>query len=114
MSLRTESLTPLHWAGIALAAATGVIHLVLGASFIADPLGWAFLVATLGFLVGAVAVLVDYRRRLVYLLGVPFTAGQIVLWYVVNAPDFSPLGVADKVAQVLLIVVLVMLYRRES
>lgn len=114
LSLRTESLTPLHWAGIALAAVTGVIHLVLGVSFIADPLGWSFLFAALAFFGGAAAVLVDYRRRLFYLLGIPFTAGQIVAWYVVNAPEFGALGIADKVVQVLLIVVLVLLYRRES
>ena len=114
LSLHTESLTPLHWAGVVLAAATGVIHIFLGVSFISSPLGWAFLFAGVGFFGGAVAVLVDYRRRLVYLLGIPFTAGQIVGWYVVNAPEFSPLGVADKVVQVLLIVVLVLLYRAES
>ncbi|WP_049986071.1 DUF7475 family protein [Halobellus rufus] len=114
LTLHTNSLTGVHWAGIALAVISGVIHLALGVSFITSPLGWAFLVAGVGFLGGSVAVLVDYRRSLMYLLGIPFTAGQIVAWYVVNAPDFSPLGIADKVAQLLLIVVLVVLYRRES
>jgi hypothetical protein len=47
-------------------------------------------------------------------LGVPFTAGQIVAWYFVNAPDFSPIGIGDKVVQVLLIAVIVVLYMRES
>lgn len=113
-SLRTESLTPIHWVGIALAAVTGAIHLVLGVSFITSPLGWSFLVAAIGFFGGAAGVLVDYRRRQLYLLGIPFTAGQIVAWYFVNAPDFSPLGIGDKVVQVVLIVVLVVLYRQES
>lgn len=113
-TLRTESLTPLHWLGIALAVATGTIHLFLGASFVGDPLGWAFLVAAAGFFGGVAAVIVDYRRRLTYLLGIPFTAGQIPIWYAVNAPDFSAPGIGDKVIQVALVVVLAVLYVRES
>lgn len=113
-TLRTESLSSLHWLGIALAVVTGVIHLYLGALFITSPMGWSFLAAGVGFLGGVAAVLVDYRRRLLYLLGVPFTAGQIVAWYVVNAPDFSALGYLDKVVQIALIVVLVVLYRQEA
>jgi hypothetical protein len=119
LSLRTESLTALHWAGVILAAVTGVIHVFLGVSFLAtvsitSPLGWSFLVAGVGFFGGIVALLVDYRRRLVYLLGIPFTAGQIVIWYVLNAPDFGTPGIVDKVVQVLFIVVLVVLYRQAS
>ena len=114
LSLRTESLTALHWAGVILAAVTGVIHVFLGVSFIDSPLGWSFLIAGAGFFGGIVALLVDYRRRLVYLLGIPFTAGQIVIWYVLNAPDFGTPGIVDKVVQVLFIVVLVVLYRQTS
>lgn len=113
-ALRTESLTGLHWLAIALAFITGAIHLYLAASFIPEPMGFAFLVAALGFFGAIVAVLVDYRRKLVYLLGIPFTAGQIPAWYVVNAPDFSAMGIGDKVVQVLLIVVIAMLYRQAS
>jgi hypothetical protein len=112
LSLSLGSLGSLHWAGIALSAVTGVLHLVLGASFGLTGLGVAFVIAGLGYLLGIAAVLVDYRRRLFYLLGIPFTLGQIVMWYVVNAPDFSPVGIGDKVVQVLLIVVLVVLYRQ--
>jgi hypothetical protein len=112
VSLATDSLTPLHWVGVALAAVTGVLHLALGASFGLSGLGVAFLVAGVGYLGGIAAVLVDVRRRVAYALGVPFTLGQIVAWYVVNAPDFSVLGLLDKVVQVALIAVLVVLYRR--
>lgn len=112
--LRTETMTWQHWAAVALAAITGVIHLFLAVSFITGPLGWAFLVAAIGFFAGVVAILVDYRRRLVYLLGVPFTAGQVVLWYVMNDPPFGPIDYTDKAVQVVLIVFLVLLYRRES
>ncbi|WP_135806023.1 DUF7475 family protein [Halorussus marinus] len=106
--------TALQWAGIALAAVTGAIHLVLGVSFLGTPMGWSFLLAGVGFFAGGGAVAVGYRRRLVYLLGLPFTGVQIVAWYLVNAPAFSVLGIADKLAQVGLIAVIVGLYRRES
>lgn len=89
-----------------------MLHLGLGASFIPSGLGIAFIVAGVGYLGGVVGVLVDYRRRLLYLLGIPFTLGQIGAWYALNAPDFSALGIGDKVVQALLIVVLVVLYQR--
>jgi hypothetical protein len=113
LSLATDSLTGLHWLGIALAVVTGVIHLVLGVSFGLTGFGVSFLVAGIGFLGGAAAVLVDYQRQRLYLLGIPFTLAQVVAWYVVNAPDFSPLGLADKVAQIALVALLVVLYRRD-
>lgn len=116
-ALATDSLTPLHWGGIGLAAISGVIHLFLGVSFLSGSLGVPFLVAGVGFFAGIGAILVDYRRLQVALLGVPFTAGQIVLWYVINRQDISagdvgPIGIVDKVAQVLLIVVLLVLVQR--
>lgn len=113
-ALRTDTLTGLHWVGVALAAITGVVHLVLTALFVTQPMGWAFAVAGVGFLAGIAGVLVDYRRTLLYLLGVPFALGQIALWYVVNVPEFSPLGLFDKAVQVALIAALVVLYRREA
>ncbi|RLM54109.1 hypothetical protein DVK02_11855 [Halobellus sp. Atlit-31R] len=117
--LQTESLTGIHWLGIALAAVTGLLHLGLGAAFLAsdsltNPLAWSFIFAGIGFGVGIAAILTDYRRRLMYLLGIPFTAGQIVAWYALNAPDFSPPGLLDKAVQLLLIVVLVVLYRQSK
>jgi len=112
LALATDSLTTLHWLGIALALATGVIHLYLGASFLPSGLGISFVLAGIVFLAGALAILVDYRRKTMYLLGLPFTIGQIVVWYVVNAPDFGTLGIADKVVQVAFVAVLVVLYRR--
>jgi hypothetical protein len=115
-----QTLTPLHYLGILLAAISGVIHLRLGIGFAPSPLGIAFLFAGVVFLVASTAILADYRRRLLYGLGIPFTAGQIVLWYVVNfaggsksfPADVGTLGAVDKVAQVLLIAVLVVLLRR--
>jgi len=111
-TLETASLTALHWLGVVLCVATGVLHLGLGASFLPSGLGIAFVVAGVGYLGGVVGVLIDYRRRLLYLLGIPFTLGQIGAWYALNAPDFSPLGIGDKIVQAVLVVVLVTLYRR--
>ncbi|RQG96000.1 DUF7475 family protein [Natrarchaeobius chitinivorans] len=115
--LTLESLSPLHWVGIGLAAVTAGVHLVLGVGFLPHWMGLAFLVATAGFVLGIVLVLVDYRRRLLYLLGIPFTAGQVILWYAVNRPEaldaVSPVEIVDKLAQLLLIVVLLALSRRD-
>ncbi|ELY57937.1 hypothetical protein C491_09059 [Natronococcus amylolyticus DSM 10524] len=114
--LEFESLTPTHWAAIGLAAVTAAVHLLLGLSFLPHWMGGAFLVATAGFLLGIWLVLADRRRRLVYLVGIPFTGAQIVLWYVVNEPtgiaDVTVAGAVDKVAQTLLIVALVVLLAR--
>lgn len=113
-ALATASLTTLHWIGIALAAITGGIHLWLGVSFVPSPLGIAFLFAGVVY-VGAIAgVLLDVRRRLLYLLGIPFTAGQIPIWLAANWPDLGAIGIGDKVVQVALIAVLVVLYRRSE
>jgi len=119
LDLRT--LTPLHYLGILAAVISGVIHLQLGIGFISSPLGVSFLVAGVVFLLASAAILANYRRRLLYGLGIPFTAGQIVLWYVFNfamgsrsfPADVGTLGAVDKVAQVILVVVLIALLQRE-
>lgn len=119
VDLRT--LTPLHYAGILLAVISGVIHLRLGVGFAPSPLGLSFLFAGVVFLVASAAILANYRRRLLYGLGIPFTAGQIVIWYGANfaagsksfPADVGTLGWIDKISQVLLIVVLVALLRRD-
>ncbi|SMO39097.1 DUF7475 family protein [Halorubrum cibi] len=127
---RIGSLTSTHWVGVAAAVASALVHLVLGMGFLGDfletgltvslAMGVSFLVAFAGFLIGVWFVLTDRFRPTVYLLGIPFTAGQIVLWYAFNSPGLpappaiNPLSAADKLAQVVLIGVLVVLYRRES
>lgn len=113
-SIDFDALTPVHWVGIAAAAITGVYHLVTGVQ-IGGAFGVSFLFATAGFALGIAAVLVGYRPRLVYLLGIPFTGGQIVLWYLLNDVPPIPTGHAvDKGAQVVLIAALVALLRRET
>lgn len=120
-SIDPKTLTPLHYAGVLLAVISGLIHLRLGASFAPGPLGLSFLFAGVVFLAASAAVVVDYRRPLLYQLGIPFTAGQVVLWYYVNfvagpksfPGDVGTLGGIDKLAQVLFLLVLVLLLRRE-
>ena len=112
----TDTLTPVHWIAGVLALISGAIHLVLGIQFWGDPTSGPFVLAGLGFLGGIVLALLDYRRRLVYLVGVVFVAAQIVAFYYINylnQPAFSAVEIIDKLAQVLLIVLLLVLYRRE-
>lgn len=123
-SVRTDTLGGLHWLAIVLAAVSGAIHLFLGASaffgsVIPLPLGIAFLLAGLGFFGAIALVLVGWHRKLVYLAGIPYTAIQILLWYQFNytgtgepITGAGPIEIADKVAQVVLIFVLVDLYLR--
>jgi hypothetical protein len=119
MELETGSLTTLEWVGIVLAAITGVVHLVISTGFLPEPLGISFLLAGLGFLGAIVLVLLGYRRRTVYAVGIPYTAVQIVLWYVLNFDGVSdmletagPLGVLDKAVQIAFVLVLIALLRR--
>lgn len=120
--IETASLTGLHWVAIVLALVSGVIHLILGVNFSPEPLGIAFLLAGLGFLGAVTLMLINYRRRLLYAVGIPYTAIQIVLWYYLNfaagpksfPSEIGTMGAVDKIAQVVLIVVLIVLYRRGS
>ena len=65
-----------------------------------------------GFLGAAVLFLLDYRRSLLYIVGIVYTAVQFPLWYVANAGEFTTLGYVDKILQGALIVVLTYLYWR--
>ena len=120
LSLDVSSLSGLHWVGIVAALVTAAVHLLLGVRLAPSGLGISFILAGLGFLGAIALVLLDYRRRAVYAVGIPFTLVQIVLWYVFNfagggksfPADVGTLGAVDKVAQVVLIAVLVALLRR--
>lgn len=113
----TSSLTTLHYVGIALAALSGVIHLVLGVASLPTAFGVSFLVAAAGFAVGIAMVALNVRRRLAYLVGIPFVLGQIVIYGVTVAQglnELSPVAVGDKLAQLVLVGVLVVLLRRDG
>lgn len=110
-----ESLTALHWIAVGLAIITGVIHLALGVMFFPGIQPVAFLLAGLGFFGAVVLFLLGYRRRLLYLVGILFVALQIVLYLLINQradPAVSPVEGIDKAVQIILIVLLVVLYRR--
>lgn len=109
-------LTALQWAAVAAALVTAGVHAYLGVQDLGGAFGTAFLLATVGFLAGIAAIVLDYRRRLVYLLGIPFTAGQIVLWFALNQPipPVPPIEIVDKVAQIVLVALLIVLYRQEA
>jgi hypothetical protein len=123
MSLETGSLDGVHWLGILAALVTAAIHLLLGARPLltgsASGLAVSFVLAGLGFLGAVVLVLVNYRRRTVYAVGIPYTLAQLGLWYYLNfaagpksfPADVGTLGAVDKVTQVVLVAVLVVLLR---
>lgn len=114
------SLNGLHWVGIVAALVSAAVHLLLGVRMFPSSMGISFILAGLGFIGGVGLLVIDYRRRAVYAAGIPFTLVQIVLWYVINfaggtksfPADIGTLGAVDKIAQVVLIVVLVALLRR--
>lgn len=118
-----ETMTLLHWLGVGFAAVTGAVHVALFTFNGLTPLGLSFLFAGVVFFAASGAVIADFYREQLYLVGIPFTAGQIPIWFWVNGvvggriviePLLSPISVVDKLAQVGLIAVLVVLYRRES
>lgn len=108
--VETESLTGTHWLAVLLVVATGVIHLYAGAVEGRIPVA----LGGVGFLGAVVLFLLNYRRRLLYPVGIVYTAIQFPLWYVANAGEFTMLGYVDKSIQALLIVVLAYLYWTES
>jgi hypothetical protein len=117
--LRIESLGGVHWIGIFAALVTAAIHLFLGVRMVPSGMGISFVLAGLGFLGAVALVLIAYRRRTVYAVGIPFVLTQIVLWYVINfatgpksfPADIGTLGAIDKIAQLVLLAVLVALLR---
>lgn len=114
-TFETESLTRLHWIGIVLAAITGIVHLYFGVLALDTLQGASFVLAGIAFFVAIGLLLLDVRRPFLYLAGIPFTGVQVVLYFYLNWPNvLSPGGIGDKVVQVALIAILVILYRRES
>ncbi|WP_255196949.1 DUF7475 family protein [Halorarius litoreus] len=105
LASRDEPLTRLHWVAIGLALTTGVVHLYL---YVAQGF-LPFLLAGLGFLGAVVLLVAGVNRRVLYVVGVPFTAVQIVAWVALGMPDFA-LGVFDKTVEVALVVALAYLF----
>ena len=107
--VETRSLDAAHWLAVALVLATGVVHVYAGVVEGRIPVA----LAGVGFLVALALFLADYRRPLLYLVGILYTAVQLPLWYVAKAGEYTTLGYLDKSIQVLLIVLLAYLYWRQ-
>ena len=102
---RIGSLTRIQWVAIALVAITGVLHVFAGVVEGRAPVA----LAGVGY-AGALALFfIDYRRRLLYLIGIPYTAVQFPLWVVAKS-EYGVVDYVDKAVQVALIVVLIYLY----
>lgn len=98
---------------LALALATGVIHLALGLGSLGNTLGIIFVLNGLGYLGLAAAGYLDIPalagyRRLARLALIGFTLLTIVLYFIVNPDPFnSVFGLITKVIELALVVALV-------
>jgi hypothetical protein len=102
---RIGSLTQLQWLAVALVVVTGVLHVYAGIVEGRIPVT----LAGVGY-AGALALFFfDYRRRLLYLTGIPYTAVQFPLWIVAKS-EYGMVDYVDKAVQVALILVLIYLY----
>jgi ABC-type amino acid transport system permease subunit len=97
--LSTESVTSVHWVAVALAVLTGVIHVYVGAVRGRPSL----LLAGLGFFGGIGLFLNGYRRRPLYVVGIVYVLIQIVIWTIVNAGEYTTIGIVDKGVQLMLV-----------
>ncbi|RLM53552.1 hypothetical protein DVK02_13430 [Halobellus sp. Atlit-31R] len=102
---RIGSLTQLQWLAIALVVVTGVLHVYAGVVEGRIPVA----LAGVGYAGALVLFFLDYRRRLLYLIGIPYTAVQFPLWIVAKS-EYGMIDYVDKAVQVVLILVLIYLY----
>jgi hypothetical protein len=65
--------------------------------------------AGVGYAGALVLFLSDYRRRLLSLIGIPYTAVQFPLWIVAKS-EYGVVDYVDKAVQAVLILVLIYLY----
>ena len=102
---RIGSFTNLQWLAVALVVVTGVLHVYAGLVEGRIPVA----LAGVGYAGALVLFLFDYRRRLFYLIGIPYTAVQFPLWIVAKS-EYGTIDYVDKAVQVVLILVLIYLY----
>ena len=102
---RISSLTRIQWLAVALIVVTGVLHVYAGVVEGRIPVA----LAGVGYAGALVLFFLDYRRRLLYLLGIPYTAVQFPLWIVAKS-EYGMVDYVDKAVQAVLILVLLYLY----
>jgi hypothetical protein len=102
---KTASLNRLQWIAIALVAITGALHVFAGLAEGRVPVA----LAGVGYAGAIVLFFLNYRRRSLYLIGIPYTAVQFPLWIVAKS-EYGMIDYVDKAVQVILIVVLIYLY----
>ena len=102
---RIGSLTQIQWLAVVLVVITGVLHVYAGIVEGRAPVA----LAGVGYAGALVLFFLDYRRRLLYLIGIPYTAVQFPLWIVAKS-EYGMIDYVDKAVQVVLILVLLYLY----
>jgi hypothetical protein len=99
------SLTQIQWLAVALVVVTGVLHVYAGLVEGRIPVA----LAGVGYAGALVLFFANYRRRLLSLIGIPYTAVQFPLWIVAKS-EYGLIDYVDKAVQVALIIVLIYLY----
>lgn len=107
-SLEPETVSDLGWVLVALVFLTGAFHVYAGIVDGQIPVA----LAGVGFSGAIVLYLMDYRRRLLYAVGILYTAVQFPLWYVAKAGEFTTVGYVDKAVQVVVVALLAYLLWR--
>lgn len=107
-ALKPETVSDLGWVVVGLVFLTGVFHVYAGLVEGRIPVT----LAGVGFLGAIVLYLMDYRRRLLYAVGILYTAVQFPLWYVAKVGEFTTLGLVDKTVQLVIIALLAYLLWR--
>ena len=109
----TNGLTSLDYIGIVLAAITGLIHLYEGVEDLGEGIfGILFILAGLGFFGAIVLLWLGFNRRVLYPVGIAYTGIQFAAYFGLRWPNvYEPLGLVDKLVQLLLIVVLFLLWQ---
>jgi hypothetical protein len=100
-------LTGAHWVAVALIVVTGVLHIYAGIVEGRIPVA----LAGVGYAGALVLFFLNYRRKLLYAIGIPYTAIQIPLWIVAKS-EYGVVDYVDKAVQVALIAFLAYLYVR--
>ena len=105
------NLSSKQWIAVGLIVATALIHLVLALAFGFDTFSVVFILNGLGYLaLGAALYLLPQfagQRSTIRWILIGFTAVTIIGYFAANWPDiWGPIGVVDKIIEIVLIVLL--------